>query len=471
MKYNLIFITSLLLTAVLYNQIIMSPGFFMEDDSYFYAQTAYNIGVNGISSFDGNNITDGYHLAWCWLLASISWILHFFTVNKDIHLYSFLSLYVFLLLVLANKISGNIFKTIISFLILIVTAFLMEDVLVSLTFILLIQRSNKHKIDAIFYILVYVLPIIRIDALIYTGVFLVLFYRKDFKVLSFSIFFLALGAISQLTLNNFLFDSIFSVSAMIKMDMNRDIIDNIEYNLTLFDEFHNKLLSLCCLGGLISFVYLILKSKDSTKNALLIFSFLSVLTFFIYLLMFVPHLRQWYLTTIKTVSLMIIYQSGILNYFERKVKYFWELVSVAFIFAFIYLYIDVHLLHDNDWKYTKQFISFVKEIVPENEPIYQIDASGIVGYFSGRKIVNGDGLINSHEYYNYVKNKKIRQFIKRNNIKYFIINRELKKNCIICWRGLRLTENELTLLKEPDRKLYYDFNVFRLYKLKENRDL
>jgi hypothetical protein len=41
-------------------------------------------------------------------------------------------------------------------------------------------------------------------------------------------------------------------------------------------------------------------------------------------------------------------------------------------------------------EWSRHFVEELRRVVPENEPVFQIDASGWVGWFSSRHIVNGD---------------------------------------------------------------------------------
>ena len=86
----------LLLGAVLvtltYPRIAGFPYGLMEDDSYFYAQIAYNIGTTGRSTLDGIYPTDGYHLLWGGMLAALAWATNLVTDSKDAHLGAFLTL-------------------------------------------------------------------------------------------------------------------------------------------------------------------------------------------------------------------------------------------------------------------------------------------------------------------------------------------------------------------------------------------
>ena len=62
------------------------PNGIVEDDGYFYAKIAMNIGASGRSTFDGIHSTSGYHLAWGGILGATSAVLRIFTTNPWIHL-------------------------------------------------------------------------------------------------------------------------------------------------------------------------------------------------------------------------------------------------------------------------------------------------------------------------------------------------------------------------------------------------
>lgn len=47
---------------------------------------------------------------------------------------------------------------------------------------------------------------------------------------------------------------------------------------------------------------------------------------------------------------------------------------------------------------TWQFPAEIEKRVPAAQRIYQMDASGFQGFWSGRTVINGDGLVNDREY-------------------------------------------------------------------------
>lgn len=66
------------------------------------------------------------------------------------------------------------------------------------------------------------------------------------------------------------------------------------------------------------------------------------------------------------------------------------------------------------------FARELKRIIPDESKVFQVDYSGIISFFSGKKIINGDGLINSFEYYQQVKAGKLHDYIKRINPQFLV---------------------------------------------------
>ena len=55
--------------------------------------------------------------------------------------------------------------------------------------------------------------------------------------------------------------------------------------------------------------------------------------------------------------------------------------------------------------YKHEMAKWIRENLPETATI-AISSAGYIGYFSKRKVINIDGLINGNEFYNYLREKK-----------------------------------------------------------------
>jgi hypothetical protein len=466
--HSTILLISVIITLLFYSEIIKFPGFFVEDDTFFYAQIAYNIGVNGISSFDGLNTTDGYHLIWCWILSAFTFITKFFTLDKHIHFIIMLSFYHYLIIWLSKILSKNIPQAIISFFILIVTAYLMEDVLLSLLIVITIRKAYNKNFDYFYWLLLFFIPLVRIDSILIIGSFTFFFLLKEYKRLIYSLLTIVAGSFTQLFINKLIFDSYFSVSSLIKLDQSRTILENLTFNIN--DSFYfSTILALVLFFSVVMIYIITINQRKSIKgyNFYYFVLIISAFLYFVYLYTYIPFIRQWYLTPIKALSLFILFEGDLLSFLLNKIKYFWHVASAIIIIGFLYFY-SIKLDEINsDNIYTWQFLNKIKEVVPKGEKIYQVDASGITGYFSERNIINGDGLVNSHQYFELQKKRKLDSYLKSNNIKYIITNRRIKNKRVLFFYDIRITSKQVQLLIEPDRFIFYDFCYFGLYRILE----
>ena len=465
-KHLIVIFISILISVVFIDEILKFPGFFVEDDTFFYAQVAYNIGVNGISSFDGINTTDGYHLIWCWLLSALALITNIFTSDKTIHFMVFLSFYHYLVIWLAVMVSKNIPQIIISFIILIVTAYLMEDILLSIVMLFALKKIYDSGYDIYFLLALFIIPLVRIDGIILTGTFLFFFYLKDLRKMLISLSVLACGVLTQFLTNKLVFGSFFSVSSLVKLSKRGDMADNF-FNLQSIMSFSSILtLSLFAISTAVLFFAYKRKQFDREKIRYYSVIIIALLFYIFYVYAATPSARQWYLTIIKVISLYILFNNlSYLNILRKRL--FWYIIMVMIMISFFALYISKSKYYSHDNEYTWQFISQVRKKVPEDEKIFQVDASGITGYFTRRTIINGDGLMNSHTYFEHLKNRTLSDYIEQNNINYIITNREPEGNIALGWKDLRIHKDSAHLLIRPDRELHYDFNRYRLYKFRD----
>ncbi len=98
--------------------------------------------------------------------------------------------------------------------------------------------------------------------------------------------------------------------------------------------------------------------------------------------------------------------------------------------------------HNSAYDFAKK----VKELVPENSKIYQVDHTGLISFFSERQIINGDGLINSIDYYKAVKDKRLKDYLM-----------ELKPDYLIFYSFDPVIKNDT---------IHYKFRVINKHELK-----
>src|SRR6266550_4395999 len=70
----------------LQQQLTRFPRGLLADDAYFYVKIAWNLGMHHASTFDGIHTTDGYHVAWQWMLAAVSFVVARVSADPSVHL-------------------------------------------------------------------------------------------------------------------------------------------------------------------------------------------------------------------------------------------------------------------------------------------------------------------------------------------------------------------------------------------------
>jgi len=116
-------------------------------------------------------------------------------------------------------------------------------------------------------------------------------------------------------------------------------------------------------------------------------------------------------------------------------------------------------------QWSRQFVQEVKREVPPGEPVYQIDASGWVGWFSERNVVDGDGLVNDHAYVRRLLGGKLAGYLREERIHYIVQNVYPRDGLLIDQGGLIVPMDSVeTLIPPPDG--FPSLTAFGLYRLK-----
>lgn len=64
----------------------------------------------------------------------------------------------------------------------------------------------------------------------------------------------------------------------------------------------------------------------------------------------------------------------------------------------------------------------IRRELPPDAHIFQVDNSGIVGYFSQRALINGDGLINGWEFQEALRTGRLPEYLDRNAVEWFVLD-------------------------------------------------
>lgn len=66
---------------------------------------------------------------------------------------------------------------------------------------------------------------------------------------------------------------------------------------------------------------------------------------------------------------------------------------------------------------------WIRDHTPDSARLYQVDGSGLTGYFSERAVINGDGLINSWEYQRFLRRGELSSYLALIKVDYLVWNR------------------------------------------------
>jgi len=239
--------------------------------------------------------------------------------------------------------------------------------------------------------------------------------RKFFTTSSIVILIIAAIYFSS---NYYFFGHIMTVSSQIKNSFPETVfIKNLTvltHSGTLTNQFAK---TIYC--SLVILIFIILMSIDKYRNRfknvdLFILGICSgALIFLIFNIALNKHsLKEWYVAFPAFVCSMLLVRMILLF------KNIYYPALVIFTAAFIY-HFAITRLNNPKWQNTYEYAKQIQKITEPDDRIFQIDLSGIVGYFSERKVINGDGLINSFEYLEYLNRNDLKSYLKKMDIDYY----------------------------------------------------
>lgn len=416
---------------------------FADDDSFFYIKTAYNFSAGFGSTFDRVGITNGYHPLWFLFLSAYFFLLNFFSVFTPELYYRYTVFLILLINILTlyfislyfRNVSGqrSLSQTILLFPLFLtfvaIRDFGMETHLLCLLIAVYLYAksaevsSGKNRI-ILKGILLSLIFLTRIDYLftvipvIIISDYLVTLKqdRREFLITSVSV--LMITAILYFSSNFFFFGEILPVTAKIKSTFPQTLLLHNIGKLLEPGAFTNQFAKTMYLM-LIIFIFLILSFKGKLKTAFSktdYFLFGICCAAFAYLALNIlinKHaLKEWYVAFPAFAGSILMVR--LLTLIPRM--YYFSLTVFILIFSFMFY---VTRIKNPKWNSAYYYAKEIKLNTVEEDRIFMIDLSGIIGFFSERKIINGDGLINSYEYQKYLSSGNLTDYFKVKEIDYY----------------------------------------------------
>ncbi|MEK9993368.1 MAG: hypothetical protein VW646_01300 [Hydrogenophilales bacterium] len=404
----------LLLSIIFINNLILFPGGIIRDDGYFYTKIAINFATFAFPTFDGINITDGYHAAWMLILTFLSKLFLMLTDNHFLILKLLFIFWVLIVLLFIHYFARNIIEKLIYLSIFILCSALMETTLLAILIVLFYTKDLSLNKKYLFILY----PIFRVDSLlIFLPYFLSLIYKKRKNELIQNGLFVTIGLIFHFTYFKLISGHFFTISSLIKSDKALSVFHHLSRNIyhggTSFFPFNPLLLIFLFL--LILFIYMIYLKKIKNDESIMIG--LGVIFFTVFHLFF-NLLRPWYFAPALLVLTHLFLNNFSFHYKQNRV-----LFSLIYFMPTLFIFYNCYNQSINQ-DLVKDFIKKIDENIYGNEMIYMVDGSGFFGQmFTNHNIINGDGLVNSHQYYNdYFKEKNIEKYLNDKKINYVITN-------------------------------------------------
>jgi hypothetical protein len=416
---------------------------FSNDDSFFYIKTAYNFSEGFGSTFDKVDLTNGYHPLWFLILSAYYFILglfgsfspetiYRFTVMLIIYI-DFATLYVLYFFFRKSYIAGyqKYFMLSIPLFLLLtgIRDFGMETHLLCLLSASYLYYKSAELNSTTTYttakcVLLTLIFLTRVDYLFTVIPVLIIadyltsghLTRKLY--LKKTIIYLSSICLIYFSVNYLFFGSAMPVTAKIKST----------FPEILF--FHNmgKLLEPGAITNqfaksaftfFVIIVFLILarfseiRKKFSKTDYFLLGLCIAAAAYLLLNILFNKHaLKEWYVSFPAFVSSLLMIR--MIMIFPKT--YYFSLGTFTIIFLFIFY---ITRIKNPKWNSAYYYAKEIKKITQPDDRIYMIDLTGITGFFSERNIINGDGLINSIDYQEYLNSGNLELYFKEKDIKYY----------------------------------------------------
>ncbi len=409
---------------------------FTNDDSYFYLKTALNFAKQGKSTFDGISLTNGYHPLWFLILTVVFKLSLLSGVSSE----NLLLRIVFLLVTFLNIIILYLIKK--AFFEFEINhknkAFLLSLVLL-IPFVLFYQLGLETQIFTLFFFIVItqvsrffinpdnvklkigisislsLLFLSRVDLFWYILTMLLIYILlKDRNLFHEFLKILSLPFVTifvYVLINKMVFNTYYPISSYYKLSFN--IFENLKFFPTpLKNPIDFSILFLIIVLKLSSIFFL--NKSRCHKNDFVKILIWSNFTFIFFLLInFLINsngVREWYYTFPMFTSIMCF--SLVIS--TQRIYNIILLASFVINLFYFTIFRMNYYNHTSAYNYALD----LKKSIKEDSIIYQVDYSGLISFFSGKSIINGDGLINSYEYYEYVKSGRLKEYLENYKPEY-----------------------------------------------------
>jgi len=457
--------------AALAGPLTRVPNPLIEDDGYFYSRIAYNLGVHSFSSFDNINVTSGYHLLWGLALGALSKLLAAFTIDRSYHMIAHLA---FAFGVIGWTAFGFFKRPLehAAIIAIMVWSFAMTEVaLLGLLQVYLISRfvtaRDSFLKSPVDLLVIALIPLTRIDALAVLGVlglYLLIYERQSFVRFTSAA---AVGAAAQLVTMRLMFGHWFGVASLLKTQaMELVTSERLIHNFLVTRSTMLRTLLIVAMLAICAYLFYALRDwRERTRWA---WAVAAVTSFFV-AHFFLSVMRSWYLA-VPLICLMLLVSVAIEHSAlgKRAVDVLYGLTCACTALLVCLIFARSNSYYWAEESYAIGFIDRVNALVPPNEPIYQISGAGYTAYWLEPSVVNGDGLVNSHEYLERMNNLQLASYLEDSDICLIIRDTPVDGDVVAGNAGLMVRTSDVEVLEDAPTTLH-ELWQYRLFLLKAPR--
>ena len=421
------------------------------DDSFFYLVIARNHAAGLGYSFDGLNLTNGFHPFWLWMLSGLGSVIALTGdggIRAVLLLQTVISIAAALLyvrLLARTTVSG--FMQILFFIAYVFLCTLADvgqesalfSLLVALVVSLLLKKSLDNKPSAAPFLQILALVVLaslcvlaRLDCVFLLGAFtLALLIARRKKEGIALILGTSLGLGIAFSFNYTLFGHGYSISSWLKsgFDLNKALQILIPGLLVRVG------LVYLLLGGALwrlkrVHAFSILRStlsKVSFAALLTLCVFLAYTAYFAVLFLEVSALGSWYFNQALGLSLFLY----ALAYQHHRQPLLITSQNSVHTFSYLPLLLALGIgvaLFSSKWMWahssdaTREMGQWLAANTKSSDVIFQRDGAGAVSYFAQRPIINGDGLVNNMQYQVMLRTGRLCHYLKDQKVQYLVSN-------------------------------------------------
>jgi hypothetical protein len=456
------------------------------DDSCYYLKIAQNIAEGKGSTFDGIHQTNGYHPLWQLILIP----LFILKENPELAYRTMMILQLILLgiaIIVFNIIINKNYNDKISLLgttLFILFVFLqalngMESALliflINILFYWIFKTNyllkSKPKLDYTFGSLIILIILTRLDM-----IFIILgFVLYDLIFFNFVWEYIKkwirvgslVGSVLllYLILNKIYFGVSVPISGVLKSSFPSLTIEGLKtYLSTTKYSPINILIFFIVLIGLFTIVY---KKNNKyfnhsfIKSSYMILSITALIQSVCYFVFIKWSLWSWYflILNLSFVYLSIIgfvFLDQFIS-FKRVIRYNAIIISILIMFR-------INNLQDNKLLGSAYKASIWLQNNSSESTVIAMEDCGTVGFFSKRKTINLDGVVNNLDFQNVIKQKKLKEYLMRNNVNFLINQKIYDLNSINDNYKISIQYNSWLFKTKSESIIFSKYQeVFRVY--------